>query len=152
MFDNYTIETDLILTTITLNSKKNEFNVSFRHKDGKRSGCLSRAEGTPEKYAAKGGTRLYCPSCKCTRKCEVSNDKKSTNWYKVTHSDIQWFSRSRSCRTCFYTFNTAEVQEDFLNELVLLREDIINGATVTIDDLGSYGSNIIPFPGLDNSD
>ena len=90
---------------------------------------------------------MFCPGCKKITKCQVSQpDTGNRNWHKVIYSDIQWCRREHMCRTCFYHFNTAEVQEDFLNELFCLHESIISGKTVSIDDLLAYGDNIVPFP------
>lgn len=46
--------------------------------------------------------------------------------YRADHSDIQWFRRGRECLTCSNQFITAEVDEDFLDELVQLRKALGN--------------------------
>jgi len=45
-------------------------------------------------------------------------------WYRSDHTDIQWFRRGRECLTCRHAFLTAEVTEDFIEELVELREKL----------------------------
>lgn len=70
---------------------------------------------------------MYCTECKDITPCRsvnfseygLENDRR---FYKVDHSDIQWFRRLRVCDNCTSDFVTAEVDERFLDELVKLRE------------------------------
>lgn len=104
-------------------------------------------------YSKTGGTKIHCPSCKEVRICEAIDPKSlmlsETSERRLSiihHSDISWFRRARRCRTCFYEFLTAELPEEFLYELVCLRDDIISGKCIEVSDLTKYGGNIVPFP------
>lgn len=75
---------------------------------------------------AQGGTQIYCPQCKCVRVCEAVSATQlgkpsGRRWYKTGHEDLQWFRRGRCCQICRKSFITAEVEENFLDELVELR-------------------------------
>ena len=71
--------------------------------------------------------KMYCTTCEDITPCRsvnfsefgLENDRR---FYKVDHSDIQWFRRLRVCDDCASDFVTAEVDERFLDELVKLRE------------------------------
>ena len=80
--------------------------------------------------------KMYCTTCEEITPCRsvnfsefgLENDRR---FYKVDHSDIQWFRRLRVCDDCASDFVTAEVDERFLDELVKLREalkDIMDNA------------------------
>lgn len=76
---------------------------------------------------AQGGTQIWCPECEEVRVCAAVNPSTLGNpsgqrWYKQRHVDIQWFRRGRICQTCGHQFLTAEVNEQFLDELVELRD------------------------------
>jgi len=145
---SHTIETDKVKSGFTLDKNGKTWKINTRSKDRRNIGGLIVIHIPPEDFAAKGGTSMYCPSCKCVRRCEVDTYQSSgpRNWHKTKHSDVQWFRRSRMCRTCFYQFVTAEVQEDFLTELVSLRDAIVRGETISAKDLSNYGDNILMFP------
>lgn len=73
-----------------------------------------------------GGTNIYCPYCGGIRECRAIHTTKlglesSQRLYSPDHPDIQWFRRGRECLTCGNTFITAELDEDFLEELMKLR-------------------------------
>ncbi|EGR1514592.1 hypothetical protein D6089_22685 [Vibrio vulnificus] len=75
----------------------------------------------------KGGTKMYCPSCKeievCTAIPLTSLGKTSgQRWYREDHEDINWFRRGRECQGCGHDFVTAEIDEEFVDELVELRD------------------------------
>ncbi|HXG11462.1 MAG TPA: DNA-directed RNA polymerase subunit alpha C-terminal domain-containing protein [Gemmataceae bacterium] len=75
---------------------------------------------------AQGGTKMYCPHCGHVRVCEAISTTQlgkpsGQRWYRKGHEDLQWFRRGRRCQTCRKAFITAEVDEDFLDELVELR-------------------------------
>jgi len=60
------------------------------------------------------------------RLCEAVSTTKlgmpsGQRWYRQEHQDLQWFRRGRKCLTCDLDFITAEIDEDFLDELVQLR-------------------------------
>jgi len=74
----------------------------------------------------QGGTQKWCPSCEAVRVCTAvslasfgvaSNQRR----YFRNHSDIQWFRRALICQKCGHQWLTAELPEEFLNELVQLR-------------------------------
>lgn len=76
---------------------------------------------------AQGGTQMWCPSCKNVTVCAAVNPSTLGNpsgqrWYKTNHSDINWFRRGRICQRCNNEFLTAEVDEQFVDELVELRD------------------------------
>jgi hypothetical protein len=43
-------------------------------------------------------------------------------WHRFDHVEIQWFRRGRICQSCSHDFLTAEVDEQFIDELVELRD------------------------------
>lgn len=150
MSKQITIETDRIKTVLNVADDEASFTASYCQKDRKLSGCYI-GECSPEDFASKGGTSLYCPSCRGIRKCAASDPsflkhKSGQRFYHKKQSDIHWFRRARQCRTCFYNFTTAEVEEAFVDELVRLRNDIAKGKKVTIENVGEYAPNVISFP------
>lgn len=71
--------------------------------------------------------KMYCTFCEDITPCRSVNFSEydlgsDRRFYKVDHSDIQWFRRLRVCDICSTDFMTAEVEEGFLDELVKLRE------------------------------
>ena len=75
---------------------------------------------------AQGGTRKWCPQCKEARVCAAVNPSQlgytsGQRWYTTEHADIQWFRRGLVCQTCSHEWLSAEVPEDFVDELVELR-------------------------------
>ena len=76
---------------------------------------------------AKGGTKIYCPGCKTFSVCRAISptaigEPKAQRWHRTDHEDIAWFRRGRECLDCGHKFLTAEVDEEFINELVEQRE------------------------------
>jgi hypothetical protein len=72
------------------------------------------------------GTQMYCPYCEDITVCKglgpsQVGKESGQRWYRADHPDIQWFRRGRLCKDCGNKFITAEVDEDFLDELVELR-------------------------------
>ena len=68
-----------------------------------------------------GGTQKYCPFCTVVRVCRAKTSGPQ-RWYNPTHTDIQWFKRDLECQTCENKFTTIELDEDFLDELLQLRD------------------------------
>lgn len=69
---------------------------------------------------------MYCPNCGEVTVCRGVNPSQvgaesGQRWERTDYSDIQWFRRGRICQECGHEFVTAEIQEDFLEELVDLR-------------------------------
>lgn len=91
---------------------------------------------------AQGGTQKWCPACQQTRICAAVNPSQlgecsGQRWYKSEHSDIQWFRRGLICQHCGHEWLSAEVPEEFLDELVELRNalrDIKMNAEVYINE------------------
>ena len=79
---------------------------------------------------SKGGTDMYCPNCKTITTCkavpaaQVTSDTAdyAQRRYYTKHSDINFFQRGRECLSCGDDFVSAEVNLDFLEELVELRD------------------------------
>lgn len=77
----------------------------------------------------KGGTDMYCPSCKDITTCKAVPAAQVTYnssdygqlMYFPKHDDIQFFQRGRECLRCRHGFVSAEVDLAFLEELVQLR-------------------------------
>src|SRR5437016_2930027 len=74
----------------------------------------------------QGGTKMYCPYCESIQVCAAIPTgklglKAGQRWYREGHQDIQWFRRGRRCSGCDETFVSAEINEQFLTELVQLR-------------------------------
>lgn len=77
----------------------------------------------------KGGTDMFCPACKQVTTCkaipaaQVTYDPSDYGQrkYYTKHEDIHWFQRGRVCLSCGHEFVTAEVDIEFLEELVELR-------------------------------
>jgi hypothetical protein len=82
--------------------------------------------GVASMRKTQGGTQMYCPFCGEITVCKGLGPAKagldaSQRVYRPDHPDLQWFRRARRCQDCEETFVTAEVDEDFLGELVELR-------------------------------
>ena len=79
------------------------------------------------RVAHSGGTKKWCPACQDERICAAVNPSQiarvsGQRWHKTTHTDLHWFRRGLVCQTCGHEWLTAEVEEDFLDELVELRD------------------------------
>lgn len=75
----------------------------------------------------QGGTRKWCPECKTIQVCAAVNPsslgyESGQRWVHREHSDIQWFRRGLVCQVCGHEWLSAEVPEEFLDELVELRD------------------------------
>ncbi len=82
----------------------------------------------------KGGIEKWCPNCKEWRVSSASNpttqgQRSGQRWLKTTHPDIRWFRRALTCKVCYHQWLTAEVQEDFLEELGKLRDSLADVKT-----------------------
>ena len=76
---------------------------------------------------AQDGTQMYCPMCETVTVCKAVNPStfgipSGQRWHERDHLDIQWFRRGRVCKRCDFKFLTAEVDEQFVDELVELRD------------------------------
>ncbi|GAB3829936.1 hypothetical protein ACFPIJ_31725 [Dactylosporangium cerinum] len=74
----------------------------------------------------QGGTKKWCPNCNSVQVCTAVNPSSlgyasGQRWYRRDHSDIQWFRRGLVCQKCRKSWLTAELPEEFLDELVELR-------------------------------
>ncbi len=77
----------------------------------------------------KGGTDMFCPSCKKITTCkaipaaQITWDTKDygQRWQFTKHNDINWFRSGRECLNYAHEFVTAEGNKNFLDELVELR-------------------------------
>ncbi len=83
----------------------------------------------PRDYS--GGTKMHCPRCldiavctaiPLTRWNSPGKFTRARNLHKTKHPDISWFRRARECQRCGHEFVTAEVDEQFITELVDLRD------------------------------
>jgi hypothetical protein len=75
----------------------------------------------------KGGIDMWCPHCNAIRVCRADNPSthgkpSGQRWYKISHTDVQWFRRGRTCTTCYSKWLTAELPESHVEELVRLRD------------------------------
>ncbi len=75
----------------------------------------------------QGGTQKWCPNCQAIEVCAAVNPSQlgatsGQRRYSDDHSDIQWFRRGLVCETCSHEWLSAEVPEDFIDELVELRD------------------------------
>lgn len=85
----------------------------------------------------KGGTQMFCPFCKDIRECRTFTlteigHKEGQRMFHTKYPDLEWFKRGRDCLTCNNHFETAEIQESKLFELVKLR-DMLTEITVDAD-------------------
>ena len=78
-----------------------------------------------------GGTLMWCPTCKKVTSCKsvyVRNIKQNLQTarrlYQLNHEDVHFYRRGRRCLTCGNGFLTAETREDFIDELVELRDTL----------------------------
>ena len=74
-----------------------------------------------------GGTKMWCARCKTITVCEAVRPstiggKAGQRWCRRDHEDVHFFRRGRRCLTCRKCFFSAELREDFVNELVELRD------------------------------
>lgn len=97
----------------------------------------------------QGGTRMYCPECQDETICKAIDPSRiayesGQRWYRIDYSDLNWFRRGRHCLECGYEFLTAELDENFLNELVELRDSLadikMNAESYIIESAGAAKS------------
>lgn len=74
----------------------------------------------------QGGTKMWCPKCQTICACAAVSltdlgKAPGQRWHRTDHPDINWFRRGRECTDCGHNFVTAEMNENFLGELVTLR-------------------------------
>ena len=76
-----------------------------------------------------GGTDMWCPKCEKITTCKAVSPRDVTKFvsssrrlYKKKHDDVHFFRRGRICLACRHKFLSAEAREDFLTELVELRD------------------------------
>jgi transcriptional regulator NrdR family protein len=75
----------------------------------------------------QGGTKIWCPVCKDVQVCRAiptssMGEQSGQLWSRKDHDDVRWFRRARRCLKCEYEFLTAEMDEQFITELVKLRK------------------------------
>ncbi|WP_157272084.1 hypothetical protein [Azohydromonas aeria] len=79
---------------------------------------------------SKGGTDMYCPRCKKIKTCKAISAAQVTmdtsdyaqRKYYTEHADIHFFQRGRLCLSCGHRFVSGEVDLEFLQELIELRD------------------------------
>ncbi|NOT55315.1 MAG: hypothetical protein HOP18_11970 [Deltaproteobacteria bacterium] len=78
-----------------------------------------------------GGTLMWCPTCKAVTSCKSVYVRHVNQYvatarrlYRTNHDDVQFYRRGRKCQTCGHGFMTAETREDFIDELVELRDTL----------------------------
>ena len=74
---------------------------------------------------------MWCDKCKKITACKATEPTdvdwslhRGRRWHRKDHQDVQWFRRGRICQECGEKFITAEVNEDFVSELVDLRDSL----------------------------
>lgn len=77
------------------------------------------------------GTKIYCPSCESVKICRAISptelgESSGQRYYLPSHDDLRWFRRGRECQTCFHLFLTAELEEEFIDELAKLRKLVMS--------------------------
>lgn len=99
---------------------------------------------------AQGGTKKWCPYCKKITICRAVNPselgcRSGQRWRKIEHTDINWFRRGLICTECDSDWLTAEIEEDFLDELIKLRDalkDVKQNAEQYIEDSEKASKNL----------
>ena len=79
-----------------------------------------------------GGTNMWCSNCEDITECKAvpaahitgNNADYQQTKYMVNGPDINMFQRGRRCLTCDYEFVTLEIREDFVTELIMLRNSL----------------------------
>ncbi len=71
---------------------------------------------------------MWCPTCRQVTVCKGISPsfigESGRRWHRTDHNDINWFRRGRECQTCLTAFVTAEIDEQFIDELVELRDSL----------------------------
>lgn len=78
---------------------------------------------------ARGGAQIWCSKCRSITACKGVEPKeikkylkRGRRWYMKEHEDVHWFQRGRICQSCGHGFITSEVNREFLDELIELRD------------------------------
>jgi hypothetical protein len=74
----------------------------------------------------QGGTQMHCPHCEEVTVCKAISpcdlgETADRHLHFLIYTDVNWLRRARRCLDCNRSFLTAEVDEEFLDELVELR-------------------------------
>jgi len=77
----------------------------------------------------RGGTKMYCPSCKKLTICKAisvslvtfDSGDRCQNRYFIDHDDVNFFQRGRECLLCGFEFVTYEVDSSIIDEIILFR-------------------------------
>jgi hypothetical protein len=81
--------------------------------------------GGDDRVMSSGLDIVFCPRCETLAGCRVVTDGPQSdppgNYHSTESPDLQWLRRVRECRECGNRFVTAELGEDFIDELVRLR-------------------------------
>jgi hypothetical protein len=96
-----------------------------------------------------GGTQLWCPKCDEIQECKVisyDNDSKG-NFFHKEFPDLQWRARPRQCNVCDHHFNTYEIEQTAIDELVELRKLLIELKT-SIELQEQFPTKILKFINL----
>lgn len=77
----------------------------------------------------QSGTQKWCPQFESLRVVKSVppaslGEIPHQRVYKTKYEDLKLFRRGQECQTCWHTWLSAEVHEDFINELVKLRDDL----------------------------
>jgi hypothetical protein len=72
-------------------------------------------------------TQMYCPHCNAIRRCKSSNGKAGSLLPGVSHHSNQVFRRTRTCFDCETSFDTVEILEENVQQLINIR-GILMGA------------------------
>ena len=74
---------------------------------------------------------MWCPKCESIQACKGVSPKdvnshlqSGQRFYMKQHKDIQFFRRGRICQKCGHQFLTAEASNEFLTELIELRDHL----------------------------
>ena len=83
----------------------------------------------PSDSRQKGGTKMWCATCKKETVCKViprasAGIPTPQHQFRKAGTDVHWFERERQCLSCDGEFTTVEVSWDVLTELLKLREGL----------------------------
>ena len=97
-----------------------------------------------------GGMKLYCPECQMIRTCTAVNPtvlgyERGQHWGSSTCPDINWFRRARMC-DFGHEFLTAEIDEEFINELIELRETVQRMRSIAVQCINQTDGVLASLP------